>query len=188
MNFFVNEIDAKRLGLMHELLPKAKHFAVLLNPADATSADVTSKAVKEAASTLGLDMVFFNASTPAEIDAGFTAFARERSDALFIASEGFFASRASQFATLAARDRIPASFTTSEMVEAGLLMSYGVNMADTFRQVGNYVGRILKGEKPSDLPVQQPTKFEFVINMKTAKTLGLEIPLMLLGRADEVIE
>ena len=188
INFFVNEIDAKRLGLMHELLPTAKHFAVLVNPADATSATVTSKALKEAASTLGLDMVLFNASTPAEIDAAFAAIARERSDALFIASEGFFASRASQFATLAVRDRIPASFATSEMVEAGLLMSYGVNLADTFRQVGNYVGRILKGEKPADLPVQQSTTFQFTINMRTAKTLGLEVPPMLLSRADEVIE
>ena len=188
INFFVNELDGKRLGLMHELLPKAARFAVLVNPADATSADVTLKALKEAARTLGLDVVFFNASTPAEIDAVFTAFVRERSDALFIASEGFFASRASQFATFATRDRMPASFATSEMVEAGLLMSYGVNFSDTFRQVGNYVGRILKGEKPADLPVQQPTKFEFAINMKTVKVLGLEVPPMLLARADEVIE
>ena len=188
INFFVNEIDAKRLGLMHELLPTAKHFAVLVNPADTTSATVTSKALKEAASTLGLEMVLFNASTPIEIDAAFAAIARERSDALFIASEGFFASRASQFATLAVRDRIPASFATSEMVEAGLLMSYGVDLADTFRQVGNYVGRILKGEKPADLPVQQSTTFQFAINMRTVKALGLEVPPMLLSRADEVIE
>ncbi len=173
---------------MHEFLPKAKHFAVLVNPADATSATVTAKALKEAASTLGLEMVFFNASTPVEIDAAFAAIARERSDALFIASEGFFASRASQFATLAVRDRIPSSFATSELVEAGLLMSYGVNLADTFRQVGNYVGRILKGEKPADLPVQQSTTFQFAINMRTVKALGLEVPPMLLSRADEVIE
>jgi putative ABC transport system substrate-binding protein len=142
----------------------------------------------EAARTLGLDVVFFNASTPDEIDVAFAAFARERSDALFIAPEGFFASRAVQFATLAARDRMPASFATREMVEAGLLMSYGVNFADTFRQVGNYVGRILKGEKPGDLPVVQPTKFELAINMRTAKALGLDVPPMLLARADEVIE
>jgi putative ABC transport system substrate-binding protein len=187
-NFYVNEIDAKRLGLMHELLPKATHFAVLINPADVTSAAVTSKALKEAAATIGLDLVFFNASSPAEIDAGFAAFARERSDAVFIASEGFFASRTSQFATLTARDRIPASFATTEMVKAGLLMSYGVDIAETFHQVGNYVGRILKGEKPADLPVLQPTKFEFAINMRTAKALGLEVPPMLLARADKVIE
>jgi putative tryptophan/tyrosine transport system substrate-binding protein len=188
INFFVNEIDAKRIGLMHELLPKATRFAVLINPADAMSADVTSKALKEAALTLGLDIHFFSASTPAEIDAAFAAVARDQSDALFIASEGFFASRASQFSALAARDRLPASFSSSEMVKAGLLMSYGVGMADTFRQVGNYVGRILKGETPADLPVQQPTKFDFAINMTTVKALGLEIPPMLLARADEVIE
>jgi putative ABC transport system substrate-binding protein len=188
INFFVSEIDTKRFGLMHELLPKATRFAVLINPADATASAATSKALMEAARTLGLDVVFFNARTPDEIDAAFAVFARERSDALFIAPEGFFASRAVQFATLAARDRLPASFATREMVEAGLLMSYGVNFADTFRQVGNYVGRILKGEKPGDLPVVQPTKFEFVINMRTAKTLGLDVPPMLLARADEVIE
>jgi putative ABC transport system substrate-binding protein len=188
INFFVSEIDTKRFGLMHELLPKATRFAVLVNPADATASAATSKALMEAARTLGVDVVFFNASTPDEIDAAFAVFARERSDALFIAPEGFFASRAVQFATLAARDRMPASFATREMVEAGLLMSYGVNFADTFRQVGNYVGRILKGEKPGDLPVVQPTKFEFVINMRTAKALGLTVPPTLLATADEVIE
>ena len=160
INFFVTEIDAKRFALMHELLPKATRFAVLINPADVTASAATSKALKEAARTLGLDLLFFDASTPAGIDAAFAAFVRERPDALFIAPEGFFASRAVQFVTLTARDRMPASFATREMVEAGLLMSYGVNLADTFRQVGNYVGRILKGEKPADLPVLQPTKFE----------------------------
>jgi putative ABC transport system substrate-binding protein len=188
VNFFVNEIDAKRLGLMHELLPKAKRVAVLLNPSDATASAATSKALTEAARTLGLDIVFFNASTSDEIDGAFAAFARERPDALFIAPEGFFASRAAQFVTLAARDRIPASFATREMVEAGLLMSYGVDFADSFRQVGNYVGRILKGERASELPVVQPAKFELVINLRTAKAIGLEIPPTLLARADEVIE
>ena len=137
INFFVSEIDAKRFGLMHELLPKATRFAVLINPADATASAATSRALKDAARTLGLNILFLNASTPAEIDAAFAGLARERSDALFIAPEGFFASRAVQFATLTARDRMPASFATREMVEAGLLMSYGVNFADSFRQVGN---------------------------------------------------
>ena len=188
INFFVTEIDAKRFALMHELLPKATRFAVLINPADVTASAATSKALKEAARTLGLDVLFFDASTPAGIDAAFAAFVRERPDALFIAPEGFFASRAVQFVTLTARDRMPASFATREMVEAGLLMSYGVNLADTFRQVGNYVGRILKGEKPADLPVLQPTKFELVINLQTAKALGIDVPATLLARADEVIE
>jgi len=188
INFFVGEIDAKRFGLMHELLPKATRFAVLINPADVTASAAASKALKEAARTLGLDVLFFDASTPAGIDATFAAFARERPDALFIAPEGFFASRAVQFVTLTARDRMPASFATREMVEAGLLMSYGVDFADSFRQVGSYVGRILKGEKPADLPVLQPTKFEFVINLQTTKAFGLDVPPTLLARADEVIE
>jgi putative ABC transport system substrate-binding protein len=188
INFFVTEIDAKRFALMHELLPKATRFAVLINPADVTASAATSKALKEAARTLGLDLLFFDASTPAGIDAAFAAFVRERPDALFIAPEGFFASRAVQFVTLTARDRMPASFATREMVEAGLLMSYGVNLADTFRQVGNYVGRILKGEKPADLPVLQPTKFELVINLQTARALAIDVPPTLLARADEVIE
>ena len=188
VNFFVSEIDAKRFGLMHELLPNAKRFAVLLNPADTTASAATSKALKEAARTLGLDIAFFHASTSDEIDGAFAAFARERPDALFIAPEGFFASRGAQFATLAARDRIPASFATREMAEAGLLMSYGIDLADTFRQVGNYVGRILRGERASELPVVQPAKFELVINLRTAKALGLEVPHTLLARADEVIE
>jgi putative ABC transport system substrate-binding protein len=188
VNFFVGEIDAKRFGLMHELLPKATRFAVLLNPADATASAATSKALTEAARTLGSDIVFFHASTSDEIDGAFAAFARERPDALFIAPEGLFASRGAQFATLAARDRMPASFATREMAEAGLLMSYGIDFADSFRQVGNYVGRILRGEKASELPVVQPAKFELVINLRTAKALGITVPLTLQASADEVIE
>jgi putative ABC transport system substrate-binding protein len=183
-NFFTSEIDAKRLGLMHELLPKA----ILLNPTDRIGSTSTTKALLAAAPILGLDVLFFNASTPAEIDMAFAAFARERSDALFIGPDGFFASRVVQLVTLAARDRIPASFTTRQTVEAGLLMSYGVSIPDTFRQVGNYVGRILKGEKPADLPVVQSTKFDFVINLQTARSLGIEVPPGLLSIADEVIE
>jgi putative tryptophan/tyrosine transport system substrate-binding protein len=155
---------------------------------DAPSTDATSKALEEAARALGLDILFFNASTSAEIDAAFAAVSRERCDAMFIGSDGFFASRASQFALLAARDRIPASFSTREMVEAGLLMSYGVNFGDVFRQIGSYTGRILRGEKAADLPVQQPTKFELAINMRTVRVLGIEVPPMLLARVDEVIE
>ena len=188
INFFAQEINAKRLGLMHELLPEATRFAVLVNPANATSAEATSKALKEAGRALGLEILLFNAGTPAEIDAAFAAFARERADALFIGGDDFFAGRQVQFATLASRDRIPASFVTREMAEVGLLMSYGASVADMFRQVGIYSGSILKGVKPADLPVMQSTKFEFVINLQTARSLGLDISPTLLARADEVIE
>jgi putative ABC transport system substrate-binding protein len=188
INFFGLEIDAKRLGLMHELLPKATRFAVLVNPGNVASTEPTTKTLKEAAGALGLDALFFNASTAAEIDTAFAAFGRERADALFIGGDAFFASRSVQFATLAVRDRIPASYVSREMVEAGLLMSYGTAFADMFRQVGIYTGNILKGTKPADLPVLQSTKFEFVINQQTARSLGLDIPVMLLARADEVIE
>jgi putative ABC transport system substrate-binding protein len=188
VNFFANEIDAKRFGLMHELLPKATRFAVLVNPANARPTEYTSKAIKEAARALGLDALLFNASTRAEIDAAFAAFGRERADALFIAGDAFFYSRAVQLATLAMRDRLPASYPSREMVEAGLLMSYGAILADVFRQVGIYTGSILKGAKPADLPVLQSTKFEFVINLQTARSLNLDIPPTLLARADEVIE
>jgi putative ABC transport system substrate-binding protein len=188
INFFGVEIDAKRLGLMHELLPKATRYAVLVNPANAANTQATSKALKEAAPALGLDVLFFNASTPAEIDAAFAAFGRERADALFIAGDAFFYSRVVQFATLAVRDRIPASYVTREMVEAGLLMSYETIFPDTFRQVGIYTGSILKGTKPADLPVLQSAKFEFVLNLQTARSLNLDVPPMLLARADEVIE
>jgi putative tryptophan/tyrosine transport system substrate-binding protein len=188
INFFSFEVNAKQFGLMHELLPKAARFAVLVNPANVSSTEATSKALAEAARALGLDVLFFNASNPAEIDAAFAAFARDRADALFIAADPLFASRAVQLATLAIRDRIPASFNAREMVQAGLLMSYGTNLMDMYRQVGSYTGSILKGAKPADLPVLQSTKFEFVINMQTARSLGLDISPMLLARADEVIE
>jgi ABC-type uncharacterized transport system substrate-binding protein len=188
INFLALEIDAKRFGLMRELLPKATRFAVLVNPANVAPTESTSKALKEAARALGVEVLFFNASTPREIDAAFTAFVRERADALFIGGDALFSSRSVQLATLAVRDRIPASYGTREMVEAGLLMSYGTVFADMFRQVGIYTGNILKGAKPADLPVLQSTKFEFVINQQTARSIGLDIPAMLLARADEVIE
>jgi putative ABC transport system substrate-binding protein len=188
INFFAFEVNAKRLGLMHELLPKASRFAVLVNPDNAPSAQSTSNEIRKAAHGLGLDVLFFNASTSAEIDAAFTAMARERVDALFIAADSFFNSRRVQFATLAMRDRLPASFPAREMVEAGLLMSYGTSLADMFRQVSIYIGSILNGTKPADLPVLQSTKFEFVINLQTARSLQIDVPPTLLARADEVIE
>jgi putative ABC transport system substrate-binding protein len=188
INFFAFEVNAKRLGLMHELLPKATRFAVLVNPNNAPSAQSTTNEIRKAAHGLGLDVLFFNASTSAEIDAAFTAMARERVDALFIAADGFFNGRRVQFVTLAMRDRLPASFLAREMVEAGLLMSYGTSIADMFRQVGIYTGSILNGTKPADLPVLQSTKFEFVINLQTARSLQIDVPPTLLARADEVIE
>jgi|SRR5271169_2248307 len=188
MNIFAFELNSKRLALMHELLPEAKRFAVLVNPGNAVSAVVTSKAIKDAADTLGLDVFFFNANTPEEIDAAFAVFARERPDALFIVGDSFFLSRQTQLATLAVRDRIPTSGFLRDMAQAGLLMSYGVPNSDAYRQVGIYTGSILKGAKPADLPVLQSTKFEFVINLQTAKSLGLAIPPTMLARADEVIE
>ena len=188
INFFASEIDAKRLGLMHEMLPKASRFAVLVNPANHATAEATSNALKRAAPGLGLELVFFNASTPAEIDAAFAAIAAQRADALFIAPDGFLATRGAQLVTLAARDHIPASIFSSDVVKAGLLMSYGTSIGDVFRQVGVYTGSILKGAKPADLPVLQSTKFEFLINLQTARSLGLDIPPTLLARADEVIE
>src|SRR6516165_11252575 len=147
-----------------------------------------SNEIKKAAHDLGLDVLFFKASTSAEIDAAFTAMARERVDALFVAADSFFTGRRVQFATLAMRDRLPASLYGRESAEAGLLMSYGTSIADMFRQVGIYTGSILKGTKPADLPVLQSTKFEFVINLQTARSLRIDVPPTLLARADEVIE
>jgi ABC-type uncharacterized transport system substrate-binding protein len=187
INFFTNEVNAKRLGLMHELLPKATRFAVLLNPANAASVK-TLQTVKEAAQVLGLEMLLLNASTPAEIDAAFAALARERAEALFIAGDALFTSRAVQLATLAVRDRIPASYSAREMVEAGLLMSYGTPFVDTWRQAGIYTGSILKGAKPAGLPVLQSTKFEFVLNLQTARALNIEVPPQLLASVDEAID
>src|SRR5262245_26253899 len=188
INFFSTEINAKRLGLMRELLPKARRFAALVNPAAISTTEVTSKALDEATRALGVDIAFVNASTRDEINTAFAGFARERVDALFIAGDPFFAGRAVQLANLAMRERLPASFTTRPMVQAGLLMSYGVDVIDSFRQVGIYTGKILRGAKPADLPVQQSTKLQLVFNLQTAKALALEIPPTLLARADEVIE
>ena len=188
INFFASEIDAKRLGLMHEMLPKANRFAVLVNPANHVTTGATSNALKQVARGLGLELIFFNASTAAEIDGAFVAIAAQRPDALFIAPDGFFAGRGTQFVTLAARDHIPTSIFASDAVKAGLLMSYGTSLGDVFRQVGVYTGGILKGAKPADLPVLQSAKFEFIINLQTARSLGLDIPPTLLARADDVIE
>jgi ABC-type uncharacterized transport system substrate-binding protein len=188
INLFTGEVVAKRLGLLHELVPKAARVAVLVNPANAPIAETTLRAVPEAARAIGLQTQVLNASTSREIEAAFAALVRDRADALFIAPDGFFNSRRVQFVTLATRDRMPTSCASREMAEAGLLMSYGTDILDMWRQVGAYTGQILKGAKPADLPVLQSTKFEFVINLIAAKALGLTVPPTLLARADEVIE
>jgi len=188
INFFASEIDSKRLGLMHELLPKAKRLAVLINPANTTTAVATSKALDEAAPGFGLQLLFFKASTTAEIDSAFAAIIKAQADALFISPDGYFASQHLQLATLAQRGRIPASEFASDSVADGLLMSYGTSIPDVFRQVGVYVGSILKGAKPADLPVLQATKFELTINLQAARSLGIEVPPTFLARADSVVE
>jgi putative ABC transport system substrate-binding protein len=188
INVFTNEVVAKRVGLVHELLPKAVRVAVLLNPANGPSAESTLRAVQETAPFFGLQIQVLNATTISEIDAAFATLARERPDALFVAPDAFFLSRRVQFATLATRDRIPATYSQPEYVAAGGLMSYGTENAEMFHQVGLYTGSILKGAKPADLPVVQSTKFKFVINLQTARALGIEVPPSLLAIADEVIE
>jgi putative ABC transport system substrate-binding protein len=186
VNFFAYEVTAKQL--LQELVPKASRIAVLINPKTAFNVETTLQAVQQAARALRLEIQLLEASTADEIDAAFAVLARERADALFIQADGFYGSRRVQLATLAMRERMPASNVSREMVEAGLLMSYGTNITDMFRQVGIYTGSILKGVKPADLPVIQSTKFEFVINARTAKALGIELSPLLLTRADEVIE
>jgi len=188
INFFAQEITAKRLGLLHELVPKAARIAVLTNPANTATAESTLRDIPDAARAIGLQIQVLNASTSSEIEAAFATLVRDRADALYVAGDIFFSSRRVQFATLAASYRIPAAYTGRHIVEVGGLMSYATDRADMLRQVGAYSGQILKGAKPADLPVIQSTKFEFVINLQTAKALGLDVPPTLLARADEVIE
>jgi putative ABC transport system substrate-binding protein len=179
---------AKRLGLLHELVPKAVRIAVLVNPANAPSAETTLRDLPEAARAIGLQTQVLNASTSREIEAAFATLVRERADALFVAPDAFFISRRVQFVTLAVRHGIPTAHNAREEVEAGGLMSYGTDIPDMWRHVGDYTGQILKGAKPADLPVLQATKFEFVINLQTARALGIEVPNSLQLLADEVIE
>jgi putative ABC transport system substrate-binding protein len=186
INFFVTEVVAKRLRLLHDLVPKAVRIAVLVNPENASK--TTLREVQEAAPTIGLQIQILNARTIAEIDTAFATLARERPDALFVAGDAFFLDRRVQFATLTARDRIPATYSVRELVTAGGLMSYGPDLADAVHHVGVYTGSILKGAKPADLPVVQSTKLELVINLQTARALGIEVPSGVLSIADEVIE
>ena len=187
-NFFFFEVAAKRLGLLHDLVPKAVRIAVLVNARNAGQTEIILRDMPEAARAMGLQIsVFLNASTGSEIEAALSV-VRERADALYLVADAFFTSRRGQIATLAARDRMPTSCANREMAEAGLLMSYGASLADMFRQVGVYTGKILKGAKPAELPVLQPTKFEFVINLQTARALGLEVPNSMQLLAVEVID
>jgi putative ABC transport system substrate-binding protein len=188
VNLFTQEVLAKRLGLLHDLVPKAVRIALLVNPANVPVAEATRREIPEAARAIGLQIQFLNASTSREIEAAFAALVRDRADALFVAADIFLISRRVQLVTLATRHGIPASYPLREAVEVGGLMSYAADRAEMFRQAGDYTGRILKGVKPADLPVLQMTKFEFVINLQTARALGLEVPPQLLASADEVIE
>ena len=188
VNIFVAEIVAKRLGLLHDLVPKAVRIAVLVNPANRAITDLVLRDIPEAARALGLQIQVLEASASRQIEAAFATLARDRADALVVASDAFFSSRRVQFATLAARHGIPVAHPFREDVEAGGLMSYGTDNFDQYRQVGIYTGQILKGANPADLPVLQATKFEFVINLQTARALGIEVPNALQLLADEVIE
>jgi putative ABC transport system substrate-binding protein len=187
-NFFVAEVDAKRLGLLHELVPATARVAALVNPANVGRAPSTRAELEPAARVLGLRIQFYDASTNQEIDTAYATLIRDRPDALFVAADVFFSSRRVQLISLAARHALPAVYSSREFVEGGGLMSYGTSITDMYRQVGAYCGRILKGEKPADLPVVQTNKFELTINLQTAKLLGLQVPPTLLARADEVIE
>ena len=188
INFFSSEVTAKRLGLLRELLPKAARIGVLVNPANVEITERTVKAVNAAADALGLQIQVLNASNGNEIDAAFTTLVSGRADGLLVGPDAFFVSRRVQIAILAARHMVPAIYTVDDYAEAGGLISYGTDLTDSLRQQGVYVGRILKGTKPADLPVVQATKFKLVINLRTAKAFGLEVPATLLSRADEVIE
>jgi putative tryptophan/tyrosine transport system substrate-binding protein len=181
-------VTAKRLQLLHELIPRATTIAFFVNSANSALAESDTKEAQGTARELRVNLLVLSASTQSEIDAAFAILAREHAGALLTNSESLFMVHSNHLAALTARHALPALYAYRENVVAGGLMSYGSNFLNAARELGLYTGRILKGEKPGDLPVQQATKFDFVINMKTARSLGIEVPLPLLGRADEVIE
>jgi putative ABC transport system substrate-binding protein len=187
INFLSAELAAKRLELVRELLPAATDVCMLVNPTGPNS-ESTLRDAQSAVRAIGLKIQVLNAGTSREINVAFATFVRERPDALFIDIDPFFTSRRVQLVHLASHHRVPATYPGRQFAEIGGLVSYGSNLTDAWRQVGVYTGRILKGAKPSDLPVVQSTKFELVLNAETARTLGLEVPPTLLARADEVIE
>ena len=182
------EIAAKRLGLLHELLPTATRFGVLVNPDNPYLTESFVTELQTAASAIERQIEVVTASTNGDIDTAFATLIKKRADALLISPDPLFVTRRVQLITLAVRHALPALYHRRELPEAGGLMSYGSDLSDQFRQTGVSVGRILKGEKPAEMPVQLPTRFEFVINLQTAKTIGIEIPATLLAAADEVIE
>jgi putative ABC transport system substrate-binding protein len=187
VNSFLAELRAKQLGLLHELLPKAARIGLLVNPSNANFEDVT-KGVMAAAAALGIQIDVVQASDSREIEAAFAMLVRNKANALLIGSDVFLNGRRVQLATLTARHAIPAVQNVREFAEVGGLMSYGTSLTEAYRQLGVYTGRILKGAKPADLPVVQASKFEFVINLQTARALGIEVPPGLLAIADELIE
>ena len=187
INLLTQTLEPKRLGLLHELVPQAATIGFLLNP-NFPSAEDQSKDMQEAARAIGLHIHVLRANTDREIEAAFETVAQDRISALAVAASPFFDTRRNTLVALAARHAVPTMYHFREFAAAGGLMSYGIDPVDAYRQVGVYAGRILKGAKPADLPVLQPTKFEFVINLKTAKALSLEIPARLLSFVDEVIE
>jgi putative ABC transport system substrate-binding protein len=189
VNFMNREMDAKRLEFLHKLVPKAVHIALLINPADtSTNTEFTIQSLQKASRDLGLKIHVIHVRSSDEIDSAFATLAHERLDALFVPASTFFVERSAQLATLAARDRIPASYPLRQMVEAGGLMSYGSDIVDVFYHVGVYGGRILNGANPAEMPVVQPTKFVFAINLKAARLLGIAVPRYLLAYADVLIE
>jgi len=188
ISFLVTELAAKRLALLRELVPAVTRIAVLVNPAEATNTEATLKDMETAALVMGLEIKRLNASSSREINAAFATLVRERPDAMFIGVDAFYTSRRVQFALQAMLHRIAVVYPIRPFVEAGGLMSYGTSLDNAYRQAGVYTGRILKGAKPADLPVERATKFELVINAETARMLGLTVPPSLLATADEVIE
>jgi putative ABC transport system substrate-binding protein len=184
---FTAALEPKRLELLREVIPNAPAIAMIVNP-DRPDSESQVREVQAAANTLGQQIIVLTANSESSIDAAFATLIQQHASALLVASDAYFTSRREQFVALAARYALPAIYQWRDFAAFGGLMSYGTNIASAYRQVGAYTGRILKGEKPGDLPVQQTVNVELVINLKTAKTLGLTLPLSLLGRADEVIE
>jgi putative ABC transport system substrate-binding protein len=188
VNFLVTELGSKQLGLLHELVPAAARVGLLVNPKFPGGTERAMRDVTGAASAIGLQIDVVQASDSREIESVFGTLVHNKADALLVGPDAFLVSRRLQLAILAARHALPAVYNVREYVEAGGLMSYGTNVRDAYRQIGVYMGRILKGAKPADLPVVQSSKFELVINLPTARALGIEVPPNLLARADEVIE